>query len=264
MTTAIQDLEIACLVRIFSHLSPKECARVACVHPLWNLALSDDVIWKSRLAANFAAYTAVNPDNIPAESYRSAYSNWHRTYADVAGPFLARTLACWNTIKAWLATHSPQILATLNPGATANEVAEAEASLGHPLPLAARCIYRVVNGQDLKLREQPTASNDPPANLLMGLFGTLVFYEHVTSNAMKPLSEVVMLTLLLQAARPLGARLPLLGSRQVLFATSFRFNDKLCVLDCDKGGLYLHMHDRDWPMVPAQDSYPGACDGLLR
>eukprot|EP00879_Flechtneria_rotunda_P011750 GHRR01012272.1.p1 GENE.GHRR01012272.1~~GHRR01012272.1.p1 ORF type:complete len:136 (+),score=6.12 GHRR01012272.1:225-632(+) len=71
MTTAIQDLEIACLVRIFSHLSPKECARVACVHPLWNLALSDDVIWKSRLAANFAAYTAVNPDNIPAESYRS-------------------------------------------------------------------------------------------------------------------------------------------------------------------------------------------------
>jgi hypothetical protein len=41
-----------------------------------------------------------------------------------------------------LQQHSPQILATLNPGATAQQVREAKEALGHPLPLAVCCIYR--------------------------------------------------------------------------------------------------------------------------
>jgi len=73
---------------------------------------------------------------------RAAYAAWQTAYADVSGPLLARSLAAWNSIKAWLAVHSPQILDTLNPGATAEQLADAEEQLGHPLPAALRCIYR--------------------------------------------------------------------------------------------------------------------------
>jgi cell wall assembly regulator SMI1 len=60
----------------------------------------------------------------------------------VAGPLLSRALACWRRIEAYLQQHSPQILATLNPGATPEQVQQAEEELGHALPLAVRCIYR--------------------------------------------------------------------------------------------------------------------------
>lgn len=62
------------------------------------------------------------------------------------GPLLARALAAWSKVTAWLGQHSPRILQSLNPGATAAEVAAAEAALGHPLPSAMRVIYRCKGG----------------------------------------------------------------------------------------------------------------------
>lgn len=41
-----------------------------------------------------------------------------------------------------MAQHSAQILETLNPGATAAEIREAESLLQHELPLAVRAVYR--------------------------------------------------------------------------------------------------------------------------
>lgn len=73
---------------------------------------------------------------------RAAYGAWRSEYADVSGPLLARTLAAWRDVRAFLAAHCPRILETLAPGASTAEVAEAEAVLGHPLPQAMRCIYR--------------------------------------------------------------------------------------------------------------------------
>lgn len=64
------------------------------------------------------------------------------TYGDVKGPFFTRALAMWAKIKTWLAANSPQLLATLNPGATVEQLVEAEAALGHRLPDPVRCIYR--------------------------------------------------------------------------------------------------------------------------
>jgi len=57
---------------------------------------------------------------------------------------LARTLTAWHKIKAWLRVYSPRILESLNPGASPEEVSQVEAALGHPLPMAMRCIYRCV------------------------------------------------------------------------------------------------------------------------
>ncbi|WIA35184.1 hypothetical protein OEZ86_003649 [Tetradesmus obliquus] len=264
METAFNDLEIACLLRVFSFLTPKDCACASCVHPLWNSVAGDNAVWKPHLAADYAASSAAAPDGSEAATYRAAYAAWHTAYADVAGPLLARTLACWRRIEAYLQQHSPQILATLNPGATAQQVAQAEAELGHPLPLAVRCIYRVHNGQDLRLHQRG-ASGGPPPNLLMGLFGCLIFYDHVTSNALQSLEEMVQKTALFRSIRPMGARHPLLPSNHVVFAHSFKPNDKVCVLDAGTGGVYQKLpHSRDWPLAPAADTYPGACDGMLR
>jgi hypothetical protein len=77
-------------------------------------------------------------------NYRSAYASWRVHYADVHGPMLTRALAAWNKLESWLKVHSPRILASLNAGATAADVAAAETALGHPLPTAMRVIYRWV------------------------------------------------------------------------------------------------------------------------
>jgi hypothetical protein len=59
---------------------------------------------------------------------------------------------------------------------------------------------RVHNGQDLRLRQRG-AGGGPPPNLLMGLFGCLIFYDHVTSNAMQSLEEMVQKTELFRSIR---------------------------------------------------------------
>lgn len=61
------------------------------------------------------------------------------------------------------------------------------------LPLLLSC--RVHNGQDLHMHHRD------PANLLLGLFGTLIFYDHVTSNALLPLEEMVRVTKILRSIR---------------------------------------------------------------
>lgn len=70
MDTSINDLEIACLVRIFSFLTAKDCGRAACVHPLWKDVLADEVLWKPHLASDFAARSPVNPNGTVADSSR--------------------------------------------------------------------------------------------------------------------------------------------------------------------------------------------------
>jgi hypothetical protein len=70
MDTSINDLEIACLVRIFSFLTAKDCGRAACVHPLWKDVLADEVLWKPHLASDFAARSPVNPNGTAADSSR--------------------------------------------------------------------------------------------------------------------------------------------------------------------------------------------------
>eukprot|EP00775_Hariotina_reticulata_P004185 gene4185-4433_t len=271
MDTGINDLEIACLVRVFSFLPAKDCGQAACVHRLWRDVLADDMLWKPHLATDFAAVTAVNPNGTAAASFRAAYASWQTAYADVCGPLLARSLAAWNSIKAWLAEHSPQILETLNPGATAEQLAEAEEQLGHPLPAAMRCIYRIHNGQDLKLDKPKNVSNDgsdesgsdddegPPKRLMMGLFGCLAFYEHITSNALQPLSQVVKYTLLLRTARSAREQSCHELPRNRLLLTVFSQMSE------SSGDIYLKLSPgRDWPLAPSEGVPGGQCDSLLR
>jgi cell wall assembly regulator SMI1 len=52
----------------------------------------------------------------------------------------------WDRIHKWLEANAPKILASLNPGASDEEIAAAERSIGDPMPPDWRELYRVHNG----------------------------------------------------------------------------------------------------------------------
>lgn len=55
----------------------------------------------------------------------------------------------WDRVHSWLAIHAPKILASLNPGATDEELDAAEAELGLAIPSAMRDLYRIHDGISL-------------------------------------------------------------------------------------------------------------------
>src|SRR5262245_40931883 len=53
----------------------------------------------------------------------------------------------WSRIEAWLRTHAPVLLESLEPGASAEQLDQAERELGRPLPGDFRESYLIHNGQ---------------------------------------------------------------------------------------------------------------------
>src|SRR5437764_14848538 len=58
----------------------------------------------------------------------------------------------WMRIDAWLAAHAPQVLVTLQPGASEDAISDTEAYLGVVLPRHVKDSYRIHDGQ---LSESP-------------------------------------------------------------------------------------------------------------
>lgn len=52
----------------------------------------------------------------------------------------------WQRIEQWFASHAPHILDTLHPGASEEELVQAESALGVPLPEDFKASYRIHNG----------------------------------------------------------------------------------------------------------------------
>jgi len=53
----------------------------------------------------------------------------------------------WRRLEAWLSTNAPQVLETLQPGATEEQIERAEAFLSVKLPEDFKASYRIHNGQ---------------------------------------------------------------------------------------------------------------------
>jgi hypothetical protein len=105
--------------------------------------------------------------------------------------------------------------------------------------------------------EQQSCEEGPPRDLLMGLFGTTAFYEHVTSTQMLPLEKCARLTRVLRGMRvsrtnqPASLRLfrslcivsiPLLRSEKTdgLPSSELRFLDR-SHLDSTAVSLYVSL-----------------------
>lgn len=64
--THLHDLGVACLLKIFSHLSPEECATAAVVHPLWRATLADEQLWREHCRAELGLEAPALPPSIVA------------------------------------------------------------------------------------------------------------------------------------------------------------------------------------------------------
>lgn len=53
----------------------------------------------------------------------------------------------WQRLETWCRQHHPRLLATLNPGATAEEIAAVEEAIGQPLPADVRESFAIHNGE---------------------------------------------------------------------------------------------------------------------
>lgn len=68
--TRFKDLEIACMLNIFTQLTPKECGRAACVSLLWREVAADGLLWQDHLAADFATSSCTSPGGHAAPSFK--------------------------------------------------------------------------------------------------------------------------------------------------------------------------------------------------
>lgn len=60
-------------------------------------------------------------------------------------------------------------------------------------------------------------------------------------------------------------RTSIAAKKQTTLCLRCCLNLQVCVLDAQSGGVYLKLPaNKDWPLAPASDTYPGACDGMLR
>ena len=161
-STRVNDLSPACFVAVFSWLGAADAGRAMCVHPHWAECLGrDDSLWRRHLRDAFAQREAVLPPAAAgdsgsgggtasssggqaAPSFRAAFLAWAAHFAGLPRGVTARALHAWARVGAWMRLHAPFVADSLRPGATAAQVAEAEAALGVKLPADFVAILRRV------------------------------------------------------------------------------------------------------------------------
>ncbi|KAG2435460.1 hypothetical protein HYH02_011960 [Chlamydomonas schloesseri] len=284
------ELTPQCLAHVFSQLPARDAARAACVQRLWrDLVQQDERLWKHYLQEDLGISTKAGPDFTEAPTYRSAYVAWRNDYSPEYWPFLPRAIRAWAQIKGWLEVNYPAIRASIQDGTSEAEVRSVEALLGFSLPPALKVIYRLHNGQALLFdasRDRRHAAAKaaragvsggpagapPPAggmapeseeelgSIFHGLFGGYSVYSHLVVSRLMPLRRAAMWTQELELHK--------LRPQLLAFACSFRVRDKMFVADGATGGLAVARRGGRGmvlqPAAPAEDSAPGAKDGVLR
>jgi cell wall assembly regulator SMI1 len=104
---------------------------------------------------------------------------------------LQRAARCWGELKAWLKENAPPIALSLAPG-----LSRAEMQVLDPdgkLPVSARAIYRIHNGQLPEAAPLVIDSEEARENIWNGLFGGYKFYEHIVNMRMPQLAQGALL-----------------------------------------------------------------------
>lgn len=264
-TTTINDLETGCLVKIFSCLTGKEGAVLSSVQKSWQAALQDDTIWKKICSDELLLEDPANAQGQLCQSYRDAYKSWRTAFGYRYGGYLIRALDAWKRIKDFLRQEFPQVLTSLRPGATEEEIAEAEEALGCKMPLSLAVLYRMHNGQNLEFdqmlddrRLRPGTHIRGHPSIMYGLFGGYAFYHHLVSCRMLPLKRSIRMTksLINQGELPEGP--------MAVFAMNFNMN-KLLLVNLADGSMHTLSYSSNYVMpASAPDFVPSSCDGVLR
>jgi len=94
--------------------------------------------------------------------------------------------ASWTRIDAWLDANAPQVMATLQPGASDEQLADCESKIGQPLPADVKESFRIHDGQ---VDDTEYGVMDVPAAGLMPFVGRSYLGE--PSYELLPLERLV-------------------------------------------------------------------------
>jgi len=129
---------------------------------------------------------ATERDDTLKQTYEKHDSKWGDRYR----PCFARVRRIWDRIMNWLKLNSPDILDTINEGATEEEINEIEEALGFEMPLEMRLSYRLHDGQS------------PHTGPRHGLFGGYKCYDLKVNLRMCPLEHMKQMRYALRSDFP--------------------------------------------------------------
>jgi F-box protein 3 len=137
-----------------------------------------------------------------------------------------------NDIRDWLKVNYVEVLDSLVPGVSRDELKAAEEELGFELPDSMRVLYQLCNGQ---FCANDKSECDPSCQV--GLLGGYYFYEHFVNVHVLSLNQVVRLTRAISELFRVDPRL-----KRVVFAASSN-SVKVFFLDCNDGQVYVGTRD---------------------
>lgn len=259
------ELPGAILHSVLSRADAGDCARAGCVNRRWSQIHSDDELWQSFCLRDFSVKTKLDPRGNPCKSYREVYKSWRTIFDEYPRPLVARAKRCWDEIKGWLRCNFVEVLNSLVPGASLDEIKAAEKELGFQLPPSVRLLYQLCNGQELPDDEYDDENDSPSCNHV-GLLGGYYFYKHFVNVRLLPLQQLVELTLVVRESEPRLNNIP--PKRRVVIAASCH-SLKVFFLDCDDGQVYvgtrnLQLTGEMIPCTPNQAGGADLKDGMLR
>mmetsp|Transcript_7207 Transcript_7207/g.15734 ORF Transcript_7207/g.15734 Transcript_7207/m.15734 type:complete len:446 (+) Transcript_7207:122-1459(+) len=252
----ISDLEPQCLLQIFSHLSARDCARAALVQRIWRDIAQDNSLFRQFLWEDYGWDAPTKPSNEACASYRLAYGAWATEFGADESSYIKRSVTAWKSIEAFLTAHHPAIKSSLQPGASEQDIRQAEEALGCKLHPALKAIYRLRNGQTLKYDQcfdEQVEPRNHEESVFHGMFGGYSFYDELVSVRMLPLDRMIKWTTVIQNGR-------LVNRNQILFAASFNFK-KLFVVNSADASISVVSPG---VLLPAVPTVAGAEDGVLR
>ncbi|XP_021751930.1 F-box protein SKIP16-like [Chenopodium quinoa] len=238
---------------ILSKLDPNHTAIVSCVNKKFKGWASDDFYWSNHCSRDLNISTPIDPLGSPAPSYKVAYRLWREAFIMYPWPLFKRVKRCWDSLKSWLESNFPEVLATLRKGASEEELNDVEKSLKVKLPLPTRLIYRLHDGQEY-------------SENLLGLIGGYFVYNHLVNVNLLPLRHAVMESQSIK--RDLGFSN---ASKFIAVASSVKGSEKVFCLNCVNNQLYVGtaMLREDGEMIPCvpdallKSSSNQQCDGVL-
>jgi len=160
------------LLRVFSFLQPLELCRVSAVNHHWRECGNRDEVWKPLCSVWISSPKELTKNNLQGLPYKEVYMSYSNEWKRYSQCY-TKVKRTWDTIIGWLEKHHPEIIETLQPGASEQEIDDFETETGLRLDDEMRCSYRMFNGQKSKI------------NIRHGLFGGYKCYDfHVNLRLM--------------------------------------------------------------------------------
>jgi hypothetical protein len=137
------------------------------------------------------------PRRQACSSYRGMWQEWTSSFGNVPVDQVRATATALSALFGWLAEHHKEILMSLMPPVSEEEITSAETKMNETLCDALKLLYRMgFGGQHLEFDEAARVSGRAQfhPSVFHGLFGSYAFYNTMVSMRLLSLEDVVAMT----------------------------------------------------------------------